>query len=118
MRFLATDDQVKQIAANAVNASIPVGMGFLHFVAGEHFKPEDFKILSQGWVESNGEPRGISLDYVQGRMVKLSMREVSPGLWQTNDTISADYESWICKYPTVAALLASAGVTETELETK
>lgn len=101
MIFKATENQIKQIAANAVMASKPVGLGFLHFDDEEKFSPENFLFDPRG---------GMHLDYVGGRMVKLNIWREENGDWRMRDEISSEYESWIRKYPTVQDLVRSAGV--------
>lgn len=105
MKFTATVDQVKQIAANAVTASFPVGMGHLHFTPGECIA-EDIKV----------RPDGIHLDYVEGRMVKLSISMRESGTWQVPDfEPRVDYQSWVAKYPSYKDLVLSVpGVVITD----
>ena len=99
MKFEASDEQVKKMAALAVNASEPMGLGHFHFQPGETFKPEEFDI----------EDRGIFLDYVQGRMVKLYIHKRGPGEWEVTDRKpTPDYQSWCRKYPTYEALIKAA----------
>lgn len=98
MRFFATKVQVAQIAANAVNASRPVGMGLLHFEARE-YKPEEFRF---------GEE--LAMDYVQGRQVKLCVRKVVGDQWEiAGGGPSLDYQSWSTAYPTYEKLIESGG---------
>lgn len=97
MKFNATEAQARQVAANAVNASKPMGMGFLHFDSGSVFTELDIPVAGDG---------SIYLDYVQGRMVKLSIAKREDG-YEIRDSISADYQSWICEYPTVEDLVNS-----------
>lgn len=100
MRFKATDEQVKQMAANAVNASKPMGMGHLHFEPSNKFQPDAFEISKDG----------LFLDYVGGRMVKLSLRKLSANLWETpSRPPTHDYQSWVGTYSGYAALVISAG---------
>lgn len=101
IQFRATAKQVQEIAANAVKASSPMGMGHLHYDYKTEFLPEMFDVT----------PRGLFLDYVQGRMVKLRIYKVTEELWEMHETIRPDYESWIAEYPTVQDLLKSAGIT-------
>lgn len=100
MRVHATDEQLKKMAALAVNASEPMGMGILHFQARQ-YKPEEFNVS-----------RGIDLDYHQGRMVKLYIRRYENteliDLPETAPRI--DYQSWASAYPTYAALAKAAGI--------
>jgi hypothetical protein len=90
MRIRATDEQVSKMCALAVQASAPMGMGFLHFDTNTVFTPEDFPIKAA---------TAVYLDYVQGRMVKLGMRRGGPDIWDAPDQISGEYESWIVRYP-------------------
>jgi len=104
MKFVATEDQVRQMAVNAVKASSPMGMGYLHFDADAEFHTDDFPI----------DNFGLNLDYIQGRMVKLTLRKLENNEWETcgRDTPTPDYQSWVRKYPTYEDLCASVGVTE------
>lgn len=102
MQFKATDEQIKQIAANAVNASAPMGMGHLHFT-NKKFEPKEFEVPEKGT---------FSLDYVQGRMVKLTLWN-KDGVWKTPDRApDIEYQSWMTKYPTYEALIQSVPGTE------
>lgn len=107
LQFKATNDQVKQIAINAIKASAPMGMGFLSFSPDDEFKLEDINIH-----EDTRNP-GMFLDYVNGRMVKLSIWKRGEDLWETRDTPPThDYQSWCRKYNTYEDLLTSVpGVT-------
>jgi len=97
MIFKATEEQVKQIAANAVNASKPMGMGFLHYT-NRVFTNKDFNI----------DKFGLNLDYVQGRMVKLNIKHKGDNQWQIiHGEPTYDYQSWINKYPTNQDLVNS-----------
>jgi hypothetical protein len=106
MKFKATPEQLSQLAANAVNASVPVGLGLLH--ATQHvFTPEEMR----PHVERNGA--SLNLDYIQGRMVKLYCTKVDKDLYETRDDIDVEYQSWAQRYPTVKALLESVpGIRE------
>lgn len=99
----ATDEQVQEMCALAANASAPMGMGYLHFRPEVRFKAEDFPVLSSD--------SGVYLDYVQGRMVKLSLHRVGENEWQAADQISSEYESWVNRYPSYAELAEAAGAT-------
>ena len=94
MQFQATKLQVQQIAANAINASKPMGMGILHFQADANFTPEDI-----------GD--AMSFDYVQGRMVKLYIRDLGGDKYEIADNPTPDYQSWCATYPTTEALIKS-----------
>jgi len=105
MKFKATELQVLQIAANAVNASNPGdphSMGWLHY-SEKVFTPEDIKFTS----------RGVSLDYVGGRMVKLTIRTTeTPEVFYIRNDLDIEYQSWVTKYPTVQSLIESVKGTE------
>lgn len=62
MKFSATEAQLRDVAALAYNASQPMGMGFLHYVAGD-VSGDDL-----GHIDVSS---GLNFDYVQGRMMKL-----------------------------------------------
>ena len=99
MEFKATEEQVKKMAALAVNASAPMGLGILHFQKKE-YQPEEFPISI----------RGIYLDYVDGRMVKLNIFKSDEGTWRVADETSYDYQSWKSKYDSYKELAEAAGV--------
>ena len=101
MRFNATDEQVQKMWSLAVSASTPRGLSMIHYVPNQDFKPDDFTLTE----------RGIYLDYVQGRMVKLALRRAGEGVWDAPDSISGEYESWVTTYPSYADLAKAAGVT-------
>lgn len=102
-KIKATDVQMKQMAANAINASRPVGMGFLHFNEKDNAKPEDIEI-------SNDE---LFLDYIGGRMVKFNAWKVegTEDQWEVRDGLHLDYQSWISTYPTWEVLAKSVGAS-------
>ncbi len=104
MQFKATEEQVKEMAVKATEASVPMGVGHFNFDASTEFKPEDFKISSQG----------LDLDYVQGRMVKLIVIKLGNDKWQLRGTPRLDYQSWAAKYPTNRELIESVGATVTK----
>lgn len=99
--FKATEEQAKQIAVNAIHASEPVGMGRLHFIPGDHFTTEHIPL----------ELGEISLDYVQGRMVKLHMKREGEH-WEMRKDVDVEYQSWAKKYPTARDLILSVPGTE------
>ena len=98
MKFQATDEQAKQIAVNAVNASVPIGLGFLR-AEDKDYTVEDIEIVRNA----------IDLDYFHGRMVKLGLRRSDEGEWEIiyGAEPRGDYQSWAYTYPTVEALVAS-----------
>lgn len=102
MKFIATEEQVKQIAVNAINASSPVGMGYLQYESKD-YTPNEINLFS-----SIGGKKVIEIDYFHGRMVKLSIGECSENVWNVGpDTFRLDYQSFAGKYPTPANLVKS-----------
>lgn len=100
MKFKATNEQIQQICANAVNASLPMGLGHTKWTP-KVFMPDEFKV----------EGNFVDLDYVQGRMVKLYIWRSGSG-WEMRDDCDPEYQSWHRQYRTVEELLKSAGVEE------
>ena len=106
MQLKATDQQIRQIAANACAASKPMGMGYLHWKADQVFTADMIPINN-----INGRDE-IYLDYIGGRMVKLLMFRVGEDIWEFRDGVpNPEYQSWCHKYPTYLDLAMSvAGV--------
>lgn len=99
MKFKATPEQVKQIIANAVNAAIPVGMGFLHFIP---------KTYTAADIPDDRLVHGV--DYFDGRMTKLYIESHGDGTYSLpDDKPRRDYQSWCGSFPTYRALVESAG---------
>ena len=90
MKFKATDDQIGQLMAHAVNASAPNGMGVLSYQNREYSKEE---LLAQYPATDN-----INIDYHDGRMVKLHLYRLKEDTWDITDTISPEYQSWCSTY--------------------
>lgn len=97
IRFKATDDQAKEIAAKAINASLPAGMGFLHYNPNSIFTAKDVPTYKGA----------IHIDYVQGRMVKLYMEKDKDGVWGIHGEPNSEYQSWVQKYPSYFDLVCS-----------
>lgn len=116
MIFEATEQQIRQIAANAVNASSPLGMGFLHFKVKD-YKPEEIDLQFDQFGFTLSKSAFVDLDYYQGRMVKLRIRKVenTENRWMVNGEPRGDYQSWAAKYPSNRALVESAGAKVIEL---
>jgi hypothetical protein len=103
MKFKATIEQIESIALNAINASTPAGLGHLHFTDGDYSK-NDIQMATLDKVD---------MDYVGGRMVKLSMFKKDDFWHIPNGSICNPdnaYQSWCSKYPTYRSLIMSAGV--------
>jgi hypothetical protein len=108
MKFKATEAQVKQICINAIAASLPMGMGHLHYNPAMEVKPEQITVGTTGMV---------NLDYVGGRMVKLVVQRESASRdeWKIiahREKPTVDYQSWAHKYPTWRALVKSVPEVE------
>lgn len=112
IKFKATNEQILQMAANAFNASIPMGLGFFSYDPQTDAVPDDFMGYLRVSVDSGYGY--ISLDYVQGRMVKLyaSRKE---NVWQMREP-RLDYQSWKQRYPTARDLIESVGAEVLEDE--
>lgn len=103
MKFKATRNQLLCIMANAVNFSRPVGLGFLQF-EDKIYSPEDMEkyILNDDTIFAD-------LDYVDGRMVKLTIfKEGSQ--YVIKDNFSLGYQSFANRYPNVSELLKSVNI--------
>ena len=106
MKFKATIDQLKQVAVNAVNASVPIGMGHMHYKPG-NYDPKHIEVGSDGFV---------NIDYFQGRMVKLNLYKIKDSedmyLIPNGSICNPDkeYQSWCRKYPTYKNLLIASGI--------
>jgi hypothetical protein len=87
--------QALQVSANAINASAPMGLGFLHFEPKEYTAEE---------VESQFP----HYDYFEGRMVKLSFIEKDGEFLLPDGNVDIEYQSWAGKYPTYHDLAQSA----------
>ena len=106
MRTYESAEKAQAVAKKAFwlayQASVPMGMGFLHF-------REDAK--EQDIVDSMVRPRedGIELygDYVLGRMMKTGFRTKGNQLIY-GDEARSDYQSWAVKYGTYGNLVDAA----------
>jgi hypothetical protein len=107
MKFKASPEQILELKRLAINASSPMGLGFLHYENKEYTADE---------VKELTEPVPY-LDYFNGRMVKLWVNAVRkfPGYFEAPDQDpNPGYQSWVRKYPTWGALLTAAGIELTE----
>lgn len=98
MLLKITKDQAVQIVTNAVNASVPVGMGILQY-KDKQYTPDE--------VAAHFYEGGVYLDYFEGRMVKLSMSEVEGGWTVPDRKPNVEYQSWARAYPTYEDLANS-----------
>lgn len=106
LKFNATENQIKELMSNAFNTSKPMGMGLLHFNPTKA-KPEEF----------NYTGGNVHMDYVQGRMVKLSinMNKYNEGFVCRSGDADIEYQSWASTYPTYQDLLKSVPGIEFEV---
>jgi len=102
MKFKATEEQVAQMAANAINASKPMGLGFLSADMGKTYTPQD----ALKAIDIHAGRGGLYLDYVDGRMVKLNIHHKN-GIWEMDDRLFEDYQSWSKTYSSAKALAES-----------
>jgi len=100
MKFTATEKEVRKICINAIKASKPVGLGFLHYSDEVKTKEDDILISMKTFFD---------LDYIEGRMVKLGIRKIGENLWETmgGDKPNVEYQSWCSTYPTYESLVES-----------
>jgi hypothetical protein len=100
MKFRATEDEIIEIGLNAINASKPVGLGAIVF---------SDKVYTKSDLTLTEFLHGLSIDYFQGRMVKLHIKSHGEGIWSTcDDPPKWDYQSWWFTYPTYFDLVKSA----------
>ncbi|MEP6517440.1 hypothetical protein [Microcoleus vaginatus] len=96
-QFKATKEQIRQIGANAIDYSRPIGLGFLYHRSDLVIRIEDIEL----------EDGNLNLDYVAGRCVKLFIRNIGDEMWEIPDSPTPDYQTWVTKYPTNEALVES-----------
>lgn len=108
--FTATEDQVNQIIANAINASVPFGMGYLHYEKRD-YTPAEIASYRTVATSSTGH---LDIDYFFGRMVKLHLQKNDDNTWDMRpDVFREDYQSFCRRYPTSDALVNSV-ITESK----
>ncbi|MEG4964471.1 MULTISPECIES: hypothetical protein [unclassified Microcoleus] len=96
-QFKATEQQVIQIAVNAIRYSRPIGLGYLEALRELDTKLGDIEL----------EDGNLDLDYVAGRCVKLFIRNIGGEMWEIAQSPTRDYQTWVSKYPTNEALVES-----------
>lgn len=99
MKFDATEDVILEMGRLAVNAAIPMGIGWLHAESKDYTKEDVKEYLYKA---------GLNIDYFHGRMTKLYIRRVDKTTWEMSDNLRHDYQSWIPLYPSSNALLKAA----------
>ncbi|MEG4883018.1 hypothetical protein QUB75_19755 [Microcoleus sp. K1-B6] len=88
IEFEATEQQIREIAINAIKYSKNVGWGLLRGVEKLDIHPGDIKL----------DDRGLSLDYVNGRCVKLFIERLSDNRWRIRDNADPEYQTWACRW--------------------
>jgi hypothetical protein len=111
MKFKATEEQIRKVAALAVNASKPMGMGMFHFKP-KTYTPEEIDLNFDQFGHTFGKKEGsVNLDYYEGRMVKLYIKGLGNDMWECPSGPAArDYQSWASTYPNYEQLLTAAGI--------
>jgi len=99
MIFTATEQQVKEIALNAIKASKVVGMGV--------YQDRHFKGVPITLDDIDLDEDGLYIDYFRGRMVKLGVTRQGENTWKIRDNVNIEYQSWGETYPTVEELVNS-----------
>ena len=110
MKFEATEQQIKEIAVEAITYSKPLGLGSPQALDELDIKPEDIKLNEYG----------LALDYVKGRCVKLFIRRGLPeGSWHIDDIANPEYQTWARRYSneTLASSVLEDGKTNNRRET-
>ena len=102
-----SDEQVKQMFINAINASSPIGMGMLHF-EDKNYTVEDIETSDS-----------YNADYFHGRMTKTHFTKVNIN-WIVGgpNPPHPEYQGWSNKYPTYEELAATVGASVEEVEDK
>lgn len=110
IKIPCTNEQMLQMATNAVMASEPFGMGHIHY---------DARLASYTVKELLREDLNkgqLAIDYFQGRMVKFYARkDYDSDTWVINDpnlTPRIEYQSWAKRFQTYQELAESAGFFE------
>jgi len=101
MQFTATEQQLKQIIFNAIEASNPLGNGYYEYCPELGLKPGDLK-LNKDY---------LFFDYVRGRCVKLFIYKVGENCYEIDHEPIGDRQTWMGTYPTNEALVQSVDGT-------
>lgn len=116
MKFKATEEQVRLICINMINASGDIAVAAQAYQgANEKNTRVDYKeILEYSMLKP--ADLGYNFDYFKGRMVKTCIKRVNPwtpGIeeWEIDvKTPNPEYQSWARVYPTVQELLSSINI--------
>ena len=101
LRFTATQQQLKQIIFNAIQASNPFGNGHYEYNPELGIKAEDLNL----------NEKCLLFDYVRGRCVKLFIYKTGDNCYQIEDEPIGDRQTWMGVYPTNEALVKSVDGT-------
>ncbi len=99
-RFTASDEQLKQIICNAIEASKAFikSLGIQWTKEPLTITPENIK-LNKNYLE---------LDYICGRCVKLFIYHVENDVYEIEHEPVPERQTWVYKYPTNEDLIKSA----------
>ncbi|MEG4081943.1 hypothetical protein QUA10_28415 [Microcoleus sp. Pol8_D6] len=104
IEFEATEQQIKEIAMHAIKYSKNVGLGFLRGLENLDIHPGDIKL----------DDSGLSLDYVNGRCVKLFIDRLPDNRWRIRDSADPEYQTWARRWvsnETLVEYVLGAGKT-------
>lgn len=76
---------VAAVVAHAYNLSRPQGLGFMHYTPEPMTLEEAQQVVDAGGTSFGHTKVGVSLDYVNGRAVKLHIREDVEGYFLEDD---------------------------------
>ena len=105
IRFKATEEEVRQIAVNAIKASKPVSQNAWTAEIAELTALEQPSLALEP-AEIKVQVDGIFYEYYQGRSVKLRIYQVNQQVWEIPKAIT-EFQSWAATYPTTEALILS-----------
>ena len=99
MKFRASDEQLKKIIFNAIEASkaFPNSLGVQWSVEQLSFTPEQIKLNKSH----------LQFDYVWGRCVKLYIYHIEDDCYEIEHEPTPERQTWVWKYPTNEALIKS-----------
>jgi len=99
--------QLASLVTKVINASKPVGAGFIHYVNKNYTEDEIKGVLRLPW--ENPSVKDIHVDYFGGRMVKLNMwykkEDEDKNYYEVRPDLDIEYQSWCSKYKTWEDLL-------------
>lgn len=99
MKVKLTREQAIAIATRVINASVPVGLGFLQAEARDYSEEDvagSFDTEGNAW-----------FDYYHGRMVKFNLVQEEGEYSFGSDKLNIEYQSWARKYSTLSELIKS-----------